>query len=213
MPMVRNIHAASVQGRTLAAGSFFTAAEYDDRAAVVVLGANTATTAFGDPNAAVGATVTLGSASFRVVGVLEAAGSGFMGSGDDMAVLPMTSYTDRLAYGGTFEDVLACAKNGERLFDGRQDAAFAPFAVRRNLREREDYALRMERRADDTRLVEGPEIEQIVVRDVLADSDERARARGGARRSARARAVSAARPATPEADEAPVKDDDPSMGM
>ena len=32
-----------------------------------------------------------------------------------------------------------------------------------------------------------PEIEQIVVRDVLADSDERARARGGARRSARAR--------------------------
>lgn len=123
------------------------------------------------------------------------------------------STLDRLAYGGTFEDVLACAKNGERLFDGRQDAAFAPFAVRRNLREREDYALRMERRADDTRPVEGPEIEQIVVRDVLADSDERARARGGARRSARARAVSAARPAAPEAEEASAKDDDPSMGM
>lgn len=91
---------ASVQGRGLAAGEFFTQAQYDDRAAVVVLGVNTATTAFGDPNAAVGATVTLGSGSFRVVGVLESSGSGFMGNGDDVAVLPMTTYNDRLAYGG-----------------------------------------------------------------------------------------------------------------
>ena len=113
---------ASVQGRTLAAGSFFTAAEYDDRAAVVVLGANTATTAFGDPNAAVGATVTLGSASFRVVGVLEAAGSGFMGSGDDMAVLPMTSYTDRLAYGGeSVSTMYVQAASTERLSAAYQE--------------------------------------------------------------------------------------------
>ncbi|WP_232549770.1 ABC transporter permease [Propioniciclava soli] len=86
-----------VRGRSLAAGTFFTAEHYDEGAPVLVLGTTTATTLFGDPQAAVGSMVAAGGSSFRVVGVLGAAG-GMMDT-DDLAVLPLTTYQQRLGYG------------------------------------------------------------------------------------------------------------------
>lgn len=100
---------------------------------------------------------------------------------------------DRLAYGGTFDDVLAAASQGERLFSGRQDLAFAPYSLRGNLRELEAYERRQERAADPTRPVPGPELERIAVKDVLAEADPSAKARGANRRTGRARAVRAGR--------------------
>lgn len=105
---------------------------------------------------------------------------------------------DRLAYGGTFNDVLAAASKGEKLFEGRHDSTFAPYAMRSNLRELEAFERRQERAADPTLPVPGPELERIVVKDVLPEADEAAKVRGAARRSARAQAVRAGRYQAPE---------------
>ena len=63
-----------VRGRTLATGAFFTADDEADRAAVVVLGPETAEELFGSTRV-VGQTVTIGDTDLRVVGVLEAEGA------------------------------------------------------------------------------------------------------------------------------------------
>ena len=90
----------SVQSRTVAVGRFFTQEEYDDSAAVIVLGHGIATQLFGDPHAAAGGLVAANGNSMRVVGVLAAqGGSGFMGNPDDMVTVPLTTYLERLAWG------------------------------------------------------------------------------------------------------------------
>lgn len=122
------------------------------------------------------------------------------------------STMDRLAYGGTFEDVMAAAAKGENLYQGSQNACFAPYAIRSNQQLLANHAAAYERRADPTRGVPAPELEQIVARDVLAEADPRARARGAGRRSERAVGVRAPRRIEPEtvldAESAPVHGDD-----
>ena len=108
------------------------------------------------------------------------------------AIAPKGSTMDRLAYGGTFKDVMAAAARGENLYDGSQNGAFAPYVIRSNQQAMTQQADAYERRADDTRGVPAPELETFGPRDVQAD--ERFRARGAGKRSDRAVAVKARRP-------------------
>jgi hypothetical protein len=97
------------------------------------------------------------------------------------------STMDRLAYGGSFEDVLAAAANRENVFEGRQNSHFAPYALRKN-----QQALA----AFDEQILNGfeaalPELIPLSKRDVLPEHHTQSKARGGVPRSAAAVTVSA----------------------
>lgn len=80
-----------VRSRTLSSGRFFTQAEVDRGAAVVVLGPDTARELFalGSP---VGRTVTISGRQLTVIGVLDSTGASSTGaSEDDQAVLPIST--------------------------------------------------------------------------------------------------------------------------
>lgn len=102
----------------------------------------------------------------------------------------MGSTMDRLAYGGTFEDVLAAASSRENIFAGTENAHFAPYAIRGNQRVIEEW----ERATEAGLEVESPEVEVLANRDVLSEHNTRARARGEGKRSAVAKTVRAPRP-------------------
>jgi hypothetical protein len=116
-----------------------------------------------------------------------------MGSGKDrIDGFANGSTMDRLAYGGSFETLYQAATAREKLFEGTQNGHFAPFEIRRNLRELENYELRKERAADPTRDVPEAELVHIGARDVLSPDNPLARERQ-ARRSPVATAVRAPR--------------------
>ncbi len=81
----------SVRSRTLASGRFFTQAEIDSAAHVMVLGSDTAAELFtrGSP---VGQTVTVTGTAFTVIGVLGQSGATSAGATeDDLAAVPVTT--------------------------------------------------------------------------------------------------------------------------
>jgi len=82
-----------VRSRTVARGSFFTAAQQSSGARVVVLGSETAQELFGSENV-VGQSVTIGSTTYSVIGVLASAGSNTSSNLDDVAIVPMTTAAD-----------------------------------------------------------------------------------------------------------------------
>lgn len=82
-----------VRSRTVARGSFFTAAQQSSGARVVVLGSETAQELFGSENV-VGQSVTIGSTTYSVIGVLASAGSDTSSNLDDVAIVPMTTAAD-----------------------------------------------------------------------------------------------------------------------
>ncbi|MET0885690.1 MAG: hypothetical protein ABWX92_04495 [Mycetocola sp.] len=106
------------------------------------------------------------------------------------ASLAQGSTMDRLAYGGTFDDVLAAATTRENIFAGAENGHFAPYAVRHNQRAIAEW----ERATEAGIEVEVPETKLLVNRDVLATHDPRSRARGEGRKSAVAATVRAPRP-------------------
>ncbi|WNM23396.1 ABC transporter permease [Demequina capsici] len=85
-----------VRSRDLMYGSFFTDDDVTSAADVIVLGSETATELFGSTNV-VGQEVTIDGTTFKVVGVLSAAGSSGDTSLDDIAVVPMTTMTETLS--------------------------------------------------------------------------------------------------------------------
>jgi putative ABC transport system permease protein len=87
-----------VRGRTVASGSFFTDDDEANRAAVVVLGPETATELFGTTRV-VGQTVTVNGKDLRVVGVLAAEGASGDSDLDDVAVVPMSTAADYVTGG------------------------------------------------------------------------------------------------------------------
>jgi putative ABC transport system permease protein len=81
-----------VRKRTLSSGRFFTQAEVDDDAKVVVLGSDTAAELFSGPISPVGQTLTVDGATLTVIGVLASSGTSSTGtSEDDQAVLPIST--------------------------------------------------------------------------------------------------------------------------
>jgi putative ABC transport system permease protein len=89
-----------IRARSVAAGRFLTSADEDASAAVVVLGPDTAQELFGSTTAAVGQDVTTDGLRLRVVGVLTALGSSADASSNDLALVPLSTYSQRLV-GGT----------------------------------------------------------------------------------------------------------------
>jgi putative ABC transport system permease protein len=81
-----------VRKRTLSSGRFFSEAEVESAAKVVVLGPDTASELFSGPVSPVGQTVTVDGAQLTVIGVLASSGASSSGtSEDDQAVVPMTT--------------------------------------------------------------------------------------------------------------------------
>jgi putative ABC transport system permease protein len=82
----------SVESRTVAEGGrFFTQAEYDASAQVVLVGTTTASNLFGDGVDPVGKTVRVQNVLFQVIGELAASGTS-----DDLVVMPFTAFRARL---------------------------------------------------------------------------------------------------------------------
>jgi putative ABC transport system permease protein len=94
----------SVRNRTLAYGSFFTAADDTGRSAVIVLGSDTATELFGTTNV-VGQSVTISNVQFQVIGVLAGAGTSSGTSLDDLAVVPLSTEAETLVGGSSRSSV------------------------------------------------------------------------------------------------------------
>jgi len=87
----------NVRGRQMQSGSFFSSTDVSQANPVVVLAPTTSAELFGVANP-VGQQITIGANSFTVVGVLTSAGaSGTSGqSQDDQAIVPITTYQQRL---------------------------------------------------------------------------------------------------------------------
>lgn len=131
------------------------------------------------------------------------------------------STMDRLAYGGTFEDVMAAASQRENVFAGSENAHFAPYAVRGNQHKLAAW----EKAVEDAQATpeeelapwesgydeqaaqqkaetpEAPVLDVLTNRDVLAAHDPRAKERGRDRRIEQARTVRAPRPLQPQTPE------------
>ncbi len=94
----------SVRARTMADGSFLTAADQASAASVVVLGSTTAEELFGTTDV-VGQSVTIAGTPFTVEGVLAASGSSGSSSGssnnDDTAVIPLSTAQQRVSSGSS----------------------------------------------------------------------------------------------------------------
>ncbi|SDU51170.1 ABC transporter permease [Jiangella alkaliphila] len=89
-----------VRNRSLSSGRFLTDQDLENEAAVIVLGPDTASELFG-PLDPVGQTVMAGGAAFTVVGVLDSVGSSSAADEDDLAIVPASTASARLAAGST----------------------------------------------------------------------------------------------------------------
>jgi putative ABC transport system permease protein len=85
-----------VRARSVVQGRFFTAADLTAAAQVTVLGSTTASELFG-VRSPVGQTVTVNGSSLTVIGVLDTVGSSTTSDDDDQAVVPQTTFANRLS--------------------------------------------------------------------------------------------------------------------
>ncbi len=112
-----------VRSRELASGAFFTTADDDARARVVVLGSETATELFGTTDV-VGQSVTIADQAFSVVGVLTPEGASGDTNLDDVAVLPLSTAAEQVV-GGFDRDAVSTvyvqAASADRLSAAQQE--------------------------------------------------------------------------------------------
>ena len=94
-----------VRGRQVTSGRFLTQEDDEDRAAVVVLGPDTAAELFGVQDA-VGQQVTYEGVTLEVVGVLAELSSSENAASNDVAIVPFATYSQRLV-GGTSRDAVS----------------------------------------------------------------------------------------------------------
>jgi putative ABC transport system permease protein len=93
-----------VRSREVTSGRFLTEEDQETRAAVVVLGPDTANELFGGRNA-VGQEVTYNGMALEVIGVLEALSSSEETSNNDLAIVPLSTYAQRLVGGSDRDSV------------------------------------------------------------------------------------------------------------
>ncbi len=91
-----------VRSRGVTSGRFITAKDEAQAAAVVVLGPDTVTELFNNANP-IGRTVSYNGVKLTVIGVLKALSSSEQTSNNDLAVVPLSTYSQRLV-GGTTRD-------------------------------------------------------------------------------------------------------------
>ncbi len=89
----------TVRSRDVTSGRFITAADEASAAKVVVLGPETAEQLFNVAERAVGQDVIYNGAALRVVGVLEELSSSDDAANNDLAVVPLSTYSQRLIGG------------------------------------------------------------------------------------------------------------------
>lgn len=127
-----------VRSRDLVAGRFFTTQEYEDAASVVVLGASTANSLFGDGTTAVGQRITTGSGPQTVVGVLKGVGSTGLMDTDRIAVMPLTTFRERMSAGGDeVSAIYVLAASAEQLTQAYQETE-STLLARRGVSSAED---------------------------------------------------------------------------
>ncbi|MSP12418.1 MAG: FtsX-like permease family protein [Chloroflexi bacterium] len=90
-----------VRNYVLADGENITQSQLQGRSTVAILGANIATTLFGDAPP-IGQSIRVNNVPFRVIGVLVAKGGNGIGSQDDLILVPLTTALTRLSRGGQF---------------------------------------------------------------------------------------------------------------
>ena len=105
----------------LQAGDNFTETDVRNANKVCLIGATTAKTLFGENMDPVGQSIRIKSASFTIVGWLEAKGSGSFGQDqDDIILLPYTSVMKRLSGDTRFRSVFVQADSPENIADVQQ---------------------------------------------------------------------------------------------
>lgn len=114
----------SVRARTLSEGRFLDPTDQSTDAAVVVLGATTATELFtvGDP---VGQDVDVNGVQMQVIGVLAPSGSTGAANNDDIAIIPLATAQQRVFGGATrdeVQDIYVEATSGKTLSGAYQEA-------------------------------------------------------------------------------------------
>jgi len=95
-----------VRARTVDAGRFITADDVANRAAVAVLGPDTASQLF-NTSSPIGQTITVGTQAFTVIGELTSAGSSMLSNDDDVVIIPSTTFATRLSTSGNADAVQA----------------------------------------------------------------------------------------------------------
>ncbi len=96
---------SEVRSRGVSTGRFITADDEANAAPVVVLGPDTVTQLFGGNPNAVGQTVSYNGVSLQVVGVLDSLSSSENASNNDLAVVPLSAYQQRLVGGANRNSV------------------------------------------------------------------------------------------------------------
>lgn len=112
----------AVRNRTVGEGRFFTSAEVDSGAHVMVIGPDTAGELF-PRTSPVGQTVTVDGSQFTIVGVLDSAGgSSSESSQDDLAVVPLTAAASATgATGTTLSSIYVQAASADQLSAAYQE--------------------------------------------------------------------------------------------
>ena len=113
-----------VRSREVTSGRFLTEGDEETRAAVVVLGPDTAEELFAGGNA-VGQEVTYNGMSLEVVGVLEALSSSEETSNNDLAIVPLSTYSQRLVGGSdrnSVSEIYVKATSSDTLSAAYQEA-------------------------------------------------------------------------------------------
>jgi putative ABC transport system permease protein len=114
-----------VRSRGVSTGRFLSAADEENAAAVVVLGPDTVSELFGANPNVVGQTVSYNGVSLEVVGVLDELSSSDNASNNDLAVVPLRTYEQRLV-GGTNRNSVSSiylkARSADRLSAAYQEA-------------------------------------------------------------------------------------------
>jgi len=90
----------TIRSRNVASGRFISAADEASAAAVVVLGPDTATELFSTTDV-VGKTLSYNGLTLKVVGVLDELSSSESTSNNDLAIVPLSTYSQRLVGGTT----------------------------------------------------------------------------------------------------------------
>ena len=98
----------TVRSRHVEAGRFITEADQRNAASVVVLGPDTVSELFGNANP-IGRTVSYNGAQLDVVGVLASLSSSEQTSNNDLAVVPLSTYNQRLVGGSNRNAVSSIA--------------------------------------------------------------------------------------------------------
>jgi putative ABC transport system permease protein len=116
---------SDVRSRGVSTGRFITADDEANAAPVVVLGPDTVTQLFGGNPNAVGQTVSYNGVSLQVVGVLDSLSSSENASNNDLAVVPLSAYQQRLVGGANRNSVSSIdvkARSSGRLSAAYQEA-------------------------------------------------------------------------------------------